>query len=163
MKPDTGNSDWIEIATSDSFVNVHIVEDLGTEAKKYSFAVSAENAKGESEKQITYCTKDPQEEFLMVAAIDFGTTYSGYAFSLRHEFQEDPLKVSTQTWTAPSGRLVSFKTPTTLLLKGNGDFDSFGYDAESAYTDLANDEEHEEYYFFRRFKMSLFQRKEVRK
>ena len=97
----------------------------------------------------------------MVAAIDFGTTYSGYAFSLRHEFQEDPLKVSTQTWTAPSGGLVSLKTPTTLLLKGNGDFDSFGYDAESAYTDLANDEEHEEYYYFRRFKMSLFQQKEV--
>jgi len=31
---------------------------------------------------------------LQVAAIDFGTTYSGYAFSFRHEFMENPLQVS---------------------------------------------------------------------
>ena len=30
---------------------------------------------------------------LQVAAIDFGTTYSGYAFAFRHEFHERPPKV----------------------------------------------------------------------
>lgn len=30
---------------------------------------------------------------LIVAAIDFGTTYSGYAYSFRDEYQKDPLKV----------------------------------------------------------------------
>jgi hypothetical protein len=31
---------------------------------------------------------------IMVAAIDFGTTYSGYAFSFRHEYEADKLKIS---------------------------------------------------------------------
>lgn len=30
---------------------------------------------------------------LFVAAIDFGTTYSGYAFSARNDFDSDPTKV----------------------------------------------------------------------
>ena len=33
------------------------------------------------------------DDFLLVAAIDFGTAYSGYAFSYRTEFSKDPLKV----------------------------------------------------------------------
>jgi hypothetical protein len=28
---------------------------------------------------------EPADKTLMVAAIDFGTTYSGYAFSTRHD------------------------------------------------------------------------------
>lgn len=31
--------------------------------------------------------------YIMVAAIDFGTAYSGYAFSMRDDFLKDPLKV----------------------------------------------------------------------
>jgi len=31
--------------------------------------------------------------YLVVAAIDFGTAYSGYAFSTRADFKKDPLKV----------------------------------------------------------------------
>jgi len=31
--------------------------------------------------------------FLIVAAIDFGTAYSGYAFSTRWDFTRDPLQV----------------------------------------------------------------------
>lgn len=30
---------------------------------------------------------------LIVAAIDFGTTYSGYAYSLKDEYKKDPMKV----------------------------------------------------------------------
>jgi len=33
------------------------------------------------------------DNFLLVAAIDFGTAYSGYAFSSREDFKRDPLKV----------------------------------------------------------------------
>ena len=29
----------------------------------------------------------------IVAAIDFGTTYSGYAFSSKNDYDEDPTKV----------------------------------------------------------------------
>ena len=39
------------------------------------------------------------DEYLIVAAIDFGTTYSGYAFSSRDDFKNDPLIiVGNQEW-----------------------------------------------------------------
>ncbi|XP_069129617.1 heat shock 70 kDa protein 12A-like isoform X2 [Argopecten irradians] len=93
---------------------------------------------------------------LLVAAIDFGTTYSGYAFSFRHEFETDPLKVSASTWPAGSRALVSLKTPTTVLLDKNQTFHSFGYEAEDHYSQLAEDDDHTEWYYFRRFKMMLY-------
>lgn len=98
-----------------------------------------------------------QEDRLMTAAIDFGTTYSGYCFSFRHDFENDPLKVSANTWTAGTAGLVSLKTPTTVLLDSNQELVAFGYEAEDRYAELAEDEEHAEYYYFRRFKMTLFQ------
>ncbi|XP_021355916.1 heat shock 70 kDa protein 12A-like isoform X2 [Mizuhopecten yessoensis] len=93
---------------------------------------------------------------LLVAAIDFGTTYSGYAFSFRHEFETDPLKVSASTWTAGSRALVSLKTPTTVLLDKDKNFHSFGYEAEDYYSQLAEDDDHGDWYYFRRFKMMLY-------
>lgn len=33
------------------------------------------------------------DDYLLVAAIDFGTAFSGYAFSPRVDFNKDPLKV----------------------------------------------------------------------
>lgn len=53
---------------------------------------------------------------LLVAAIDFGTTFSGYAFSLLHEYKKDPLKIATTTWTAGSRNLVSLKTSSAFFL-----------------------------------------------
>lgn len=35
---------------------------------------------------------------LIVAAIDFGTTFSGYAFSFRHDFETDPYKIQANNW-----------------------------------------------------------------
>ena len=43
----------------------------------------------------------------MVAAIDFGTTYSGWAFSFKHDFERDPINVSAKTWLG--GQLTSLK------------------------------------------------------
>jgi len=36
---------------------------------------------------------------LLVIGIDFGTSYSGWAFSFRYEFKCDPLRVFTSRWT----------------------------------------------------------------
>lgn len=95
---------------------------------------------------------------VLVAAIDFGTTYSGYAFSFRHDYEKDPSKISTNTtWIAGHKNLFSLKTPTCVLLQPDQSFHSFGYEAEEKYSDLAVDEEHEDWYFFRRFKMQLYQ------
>ncbi|XP_052218936.1 heat shock 70 kDa protein 12B-like isoform X1 [Dreissena polymorpha] len=89
---------------------------------------------------------------LIVAAFDFGTTYSGYAFS----FKDSPNDVKTnKNWTAGSGKLISLKTPTSVLLNEDGEFHSFGFDAEDKYSSLAEDEKHHGWRLFRRFKMVL--------
>ena len=47
----------------------------------------------------------------VVAAIDFGTTFSGVAYS----FKDSPSDVAVHNWG--KDQLASLKTPTTLLLK----------------------------------------------
>ena len=97
---------------------------------------------------------------MLVAAIDFGTTYSGYAFSLKHDYQKDPLKIHVnQAWNAGGRQLMSLKTPTCLLLDNNKKFVSFGYEAENKYADLAMDGEQNKYYYFYSFKMKLHNNK----
>jgi hypothetical protein len=94
---------------------------------------------------------------LVVAAIDFGTTYSGYAFSFKNDYNENPTKVFAQTtWIAGSAALISLKTPTVLLLNKDKTFNAFGYEAENEYCRLAQNGHHKDYYYFRRFKMMLY-------
>ena len=52
--------------------------------------------------------------------------------------------------------LLSTKGPTCVLIKPDGQtLDSFGFDAESKYADLAEENAHRDYYYFKRFKMML--------
>ncbi|XP_060592446.1 heat shock 70 kDa protein 12A-like isoform X2 [Ruditapes philippinarum] len=51
---------------------------------------------------------------------------------------------------------MSLKTPTCVLFDQNKKFHSFGFDAEEEYSGLALDNRHGDYFFFRRFKMKLF-------
>ena len=95
-------------------------------------------------------------EFLWAAAIDFGTTFSSYAFGTREELEVDPTKTRAPVWQAVDGRLMSSKTPTTVLLDKDEKLVDFGFDAETAYAELSENEEHEEYYYFRQFKMMLY-------
>lgn len=96
--------------------------------------------------------------YLLVAAFDFGTTYSGYAFS----FRDNPLKVETnQNWVAGSEKLISLKTPTCLLVDPGRNFHSFGFQAENKYADLAEEGKHHGWLLFRQFKMMLHNNKEI--
>lgn len=93
-----------------------------------------------------------KNDVLLEVAIDFGTTYSGYAFSLRndqHQFN------GPQMWYAGQGGMFYPKTPTSLLLNPNKSFNSFGFEAETRYASLAAKNEERKYYFFQRFKMDL--------
>ena len=54
---------------------------------------------------------------LLVAAIDFGTTYSGWAFSFKHEYESDPTRISSRQWYG--GQHVSLKV-TTVRVTENG-------------------------------------------
>lgn len=98
--------------------------------------------------------KESTSSELVVAAIDFGTTYSGYAFS----FKSDWSTVFANTWKGDN--LTSVKAPTALLLNPDKTFNSFGYEAEKRYTNIATGGDCEgrsckEYYYFFRFKNTL--------
>ncbi|XP_062582246.1 heat shock 70 kDa protein 12B-like [Saccostrea cucullata] len=96
------------------------------------------------------------DNHLIVAAIDFGTTFSGYAFSFLHEYKKDPTKCSTFTWSAGSGGLQSLKTSSCVLFDKHGNFHSCGFTAEDKYSDLALEDKHHDWLFFKRFKMNLY-------
>lgn len=93
----------------------------------------------------------------LVVAVDFGTTYSGFAFQFRHEYcAKDPTVISApQSWSDGTKQVLSLKTPTALLLNSDLEIDSFGYEAERKYSNLCEENKHMDWYFYRRFKMKL--------
>lgn len=96
-------------------------------------------------------SSQPPERHFIVVAIDFGTTYSGYAFS----FVRDPDAVHMmRRWEGGDPGVVNQKTPTTLLLEPNGKFHSFGYAARDFYHDL-DAQEAKRWLYFEKFKMAL--------
>lgn len=99
-----------------------------------------------------------QDNYLLVAAIDFGTTYSGYAFSTRNDLQRDPTKAYSKQWVDPTSSMVYGKTSTCILFTKEKEFSRFGFEAEAKYLDLIIDEDEDQnnWFFFRRFKMSLY-------
>lgn len=93
----------------------------------------------------------PQHNYFVVVAIDFGTTFSGYAFA----FTRDPGSVHMmRRWEGGDPGVTNQKTPTTLLLKPDGSFHSFGFGARDFYHDLET-EDAKKWMYFEKFKMSL--------
>nr|XP_034329294.1 heat shock 70 kDa protein 12A-like isoform X1 [Crassostrea gigas] len=94
----------------------------------------------------------------LVVAIDFGTTHSGYAYSFKHDYKKDPLKISANKhWVDGSRGTASLKAPTCVLLSPRREFIAFGYEAEDLYSELFLDENHYDHYFFKGFKMLLYE------
>lgn len=89
----------------------------------------------------------------LVAAIDFGTAYSGHAFSSRVDFENDPLQIKAHKW---SKSLLAHKTPTSALFDENKTLIAFGCEAEQKFKELSDDGKHHDHYFFERFKMQLY-------
>lgn len=94
------------------------------------------------------------DTYKIIAAIDFGTTFSGYAYALTSNKENI---YTNRNWGQTQGFLLQ-KTPTCLLLKPNGEFVAFGFEAVSKYNDLT-EEEASEHYYFDRFKMKLYDNK----
>nr|XP_022286221.1 heat shock 70 kDa protein 12A-like isoform X3 [Crassostrea virginica]XP_022286222.1 heat shock 70 kDa protein 12A-like isoform X3 [Crassostrea virginica] len=111
-----------------------------------------------------------------VAGIDFGTTFSGYAFSLTFEWR------SVHHIVHNSQRFVLSKCPSILLLKPDKSFLAFGYEARNIYMNLREDstsdsdssdsdsqeeteciakEEWRNYYYFHDFKMLLLNKNKI--
>jgi hypothetical protein len=90
---------------------------------------------------------------IFVVAIEFGTTYSAYAFASRQDYACDPRKYNTSSWQG--SKLFSLKAPTAVLLDENKELVAFGYEAENLFSELFSDNEHKAYFYFHRFKMLL--------
>lgn len=93
-----------------------------------------------------------------MVALDVGTTHAGIAWSLCSDFEKYPLRITSLQWPTNVGASqTAYKTPSVLLVKSNGEFVAFCYDAEEKYSELANDDAHYGYYFFKDFKMALYE------
>lgn len=89
--------------------------------------------------------------YLAVAALDFGSTYSGYAYSFKSDYERDKLRINiNQVWVTNCA-LGSYKNSTCILLDKNRELEAFGYDAEERYSDLCADGEHSDFFFFKGF------------
>ncbi|KAM9342628.1 heat shock 70 kDa protein 12A-like [Pholidichthys leucotaenia] len=91
---------------------------------------------------------------LYIIAIDFGTAYSGHAFSITARgAQIDP---QVKRWGKEQG-LDTPKTPTCILFNEYGEFLKFGYEARAAYTSMRG-AEGKKHFYFENFKMALYDR-----
>ncbi|XP_076117725.1 heat shock 70 kDa protein 12B-like isoform X2 [Mytilus galloprovincialis] len=101
----------------------------------------------------------PIKNYILVAAIDFGTTFSGYAYSFRHDYERDKLKIYTNMWAHNSG--LSAKAPSAVLIGPDRQVKAFGYEAHRKYNELIEREEAMDHLFFEKFKMMLFTTKNL--
>lgn len=100
----------------------------------------------------------PTSKYVAVVAIDFGTTYSGFAFSFYGNRGEGGIHMNRE-WGNEEGR-GTLKTPTSILLSPKLEFDSFGYEADDKYVHLKNGVD-KEYYYLKHFKMKLHNSKVI--
>jgi len=130
-------------AASVSTFQDNFVDDLGDD--RASAAETSTSTVGGGDPQ------EEQERHFIVVAIDFGTTYSGYAFA----FVRDPGAVHMmRRWEGGDPGVVNQKTPTTLLLDPAARFHSFGYAARDSYHDL-DTHDAKKWLYFDKFKMVL--------
>ncbi|KAK1333442.1 hypothetical protein QTO34_005826 [Cnephaeus nilssonii] len=120
-----------------------------------------------------------QQTFLVVVAVDFGTTSSGYAYSFTKEPEcihvmsgpsafsdpgafpwasEEGAKplpfLGGRRWEGGDPGVSNQKTPTTILLTPERKFHSFGYAARDFYHDL-DPNEAKQWLYLEKFKMKL--------
>lgn len=91
----------------------------------------------------------PAKRTALVAALDFGSSYSGYAFALDKD--KDNIHLSNPR-AVP---LQHSREPTTILCTSQGKFCSFGEEAEERYIRLSKTGQHNGLRLFRHFKTSL--------
>ncbi|TFK07266.1 complement factor D [Platysternon megacephalum] len=88
---------------------------------------------------------------LFIVAIDLGTSYSGYCFSLATRTDQ----IQQVFWGQAHG-LMTVKTPTCIRFNEKREFKKFGYDAVMKYNTLPSSEAHK-WYYFHHFKMAVQQ------
>lgn len=93
------------------------------------------------------------DKYDVVVAIDFGTSFSGFAFSFNHQDGSEDIYMNKRWGTAQG--YATFKTPTCILLNPEKEFHKFGFEAAEKYAELEDAVSEKSYYCFDRFKMML--------
>lgn len=70
---------------------------------------------------------------MFVTGIDLGSTFSGFAWSDQHNW------INVRNNMYISGRMISQKCPSVLLLNPDKSFLAFGYEAQRVFKDLRED------------------------
>ena len=94
-----------------------------------------------------------EKSYEVIVGIDFGTTSSGAAYSYRN--QKDDVYIVSH-W---EGGTNSKKIPTAILFDDKQNFVAFGQDAVNKFIDIEEGEKEENYFYFHRFKMCLYNEK----
>ncbi|KAL3857848.1 hypothetical protein ACJMK2_012478 [Sinanodonta woodiana] len=87
----------------------------------------------------------------LVIGMDIGTTYPGYACQFKDRFRRNPTNICMHKWSQ-----FAYKTKTCVLLKTNGELDSFGDKAEKKFSrEFDNDRDlaYDNRLFYRNLKM----------
>ena len=86
-------------------------------------------------------------------AIDFGTTYSGAAFSYHSQREKTHIVSNWSDGTTGS------KIPTAILFDDKQKFVAFGKDAVNQFTQIQKEEKARDFFYFHKFKMNLYREK----
>ena len=116
---------------------------------------SSSSASSREQTSASISTPSEDDSRRIVVAIDFGTTYSGYAYAFRRK--PDEIHLMRRKEAGQVGGL-SHKIPTILLMDEREQFHAFGYDARDMYHDMT-EEESRNWLYFEKFKMELHSRK----
>ncbi|XP_067311742.1 heat shock 70 kDa protein 12A isoform X3 [Pseudorasbora parva] len=134
-----------------------VIDDITTDAMATPSPAKSMGDPGITPLSPTHVLKDSEENeptrhhFVVVVAIDFGTTSSGYAYA----FTKEPECIHTmRRWEGGDPGVSNQKTPTTILLTPDKKFHSFGYAARDFYHDL-DPTESKQWLYLEKFKMKL--------
>ncbi|KAL4234287.1 hypothetical protein ACF0H5_005938 [Mactra antiquata] len=104
-----------------------------------------------------------EDNFAFVAALEIGTSYSGYAYCARKDNKNITKDiVMNPTWLHTNQQLTSLRTPSCLLLNDKKEFEAYGYEAEKMFSDSLKEGNQNKYFYFRRFKQKLSGIKDLR-
>lgn len=95
--------------------------------------------------------------YSVIAALDIGTTHSGYAYTFCS--QQDLKDIKFSYWIFREGPFISIKTSTCILLNKMREFECFGYEAEEKYAELCVKGHQDDFYFIKHFTSELYKYK----
>ncbi|CAG2196300.1 unnamed protein product [Mytilus edulis] len=139
---------------------------FGPTAQEQGNVVQSEVSSDEKRSQELFenMSLKPKRNYTMVAAIDFGSAYSGTAFSSKSDFTRNPLHIYVMEGIGKINSM-STKIPTVLLLNPDKKFEAFGNEAEEKYANFAiHDPQYaNQCYYFTRFKMQIYNNRDLKK